>query len=84
MARGVVKRLRDAGFTGVTIDTCALRRSPPCAILQPVQQSLTLSLCAARVSYAHGSLRAARFLRDKKTGLYDMQDVLGLRQAAAK
>lgn len=34
---------------------------------------------ASRVSYAHGSLRAARFLADKTTGLYDMQDVLGLR-----
>jgi 4-hydroxy-tetrahydrodipicolinate reductase len=34
---------------------------------------------ASRVTYAHGSLRAARFLRDKTTGLYDMQDVLGLR-----
>ncbi len=34
---------------------------------------------SSRVSYAHGSLRAARFLRDKATGLYDMQDVLGLR-----
>jgi len=39
---------------------------------------------ASRVTYAHGSLRAARFLRDKKTGLYDMQDVLDLRQAAVK
>ncbi len=35
---------------------------------------------SSRVSYAHGSLRAARFLADKKTGLYDMQDVLGLRE----
>jgi 4-hydroxy-tetrahydrodipicolinate reductase len=35
---------------------------------------------SSRVTYAHGSLRAARFLRDRKTGLYDMQDVLGLRQ----
>jgi len=34
---------------------------------------------SSRVTYAHGSLRAARFLTDKKTGLYDMQDVLGLR-----
>lgn len=34
---------------------------------------------ASRVTYAHGSLRAARFLTDKATGLYDMQDVLGLR-----
>jgi len=34
---------------------------------------------ASRVTYAHGSLRAARFLSDKSTGLYDMQDVLGLR-----
>jgi 4-hydroxy-tetrahydrodipicolinate reductase len=34
---------------------------------------------ASRVTYAHGSLRAARFLRDKATGLFDMQDVLGLR-----
>lgn len=33
---------------------------------------------ASRVTYAHGSLRAARFLADKATGLYDMQDVLGL------
>ncbi len=34
---------------------------------------------SSRVTYAHGSLRAARFLRDKTTGLFDMQDVLGLR-----
>lgn len=34
---------------------------------------------SSRVTYAHGALRAARFLRDKKTGLYDMQDVLGLK-----
>ncbi len=34
---------------------------------------------SSRVTYAHGSLRAARFLQDRDTGLYDMQDVLGLR-----
>ena len=34
---------------------------------------------SSRVTYAHGSLRAARFLADKKIGLYDMQDVLGLK-----
>jgi 4-hydroxy-tetrahydrodipicolinate reductase len=34
---------------------------------------------ASRVTYAHGALRAARFLQDKSTGLYDMQDVLGLK-----
>ncbi len=34
---------------------------------------------ASRVTYAHGSLRAARFLVDKSSGLYDMQDVLGLK-----
>lgn len=34
---------------------------------------------SSRVTYAHGSLRAARFLADKKTGLFDMFDVLGLR-----
>jgi len=34
---------------------------------------------SSRVSYALGSLRAARFLAGRKTGLYDMQDVLGLR-----
>lgn len=34
---------------------------------------------SSRVTYAHGSLRAARFLADRKTGLYDMQDVLGLK-----
>lgn len=34
---------------------------------------------ASRMPYALGSLRAARFLREKKNGLFDMQDVLGLR-----
>jgi 4-hydroxy-tetrahydrodipicolinate reductase len=34
---------------------------------------------SSRVSYAHGSLRAARFLAAKQIGLYDMQDVLGLK-----
>lgn len=34
---------------------------------------------AGRMPYAQGSLRAARFLRGKAKGLFDMQDVLGLR-----
>ena len=34
---------------------------------------------SSRNIYAQGSLRAARFLANHKTGLYDMQDVLGLR-----
>jgi 4-hydroxy-tetrahydrodipicolinate reductase len=34
---------------------------------------------SSRLSYAHGSLRAARFLADKPHGLFDMQDVLNLR-----
>jgi len=34
---------------------------------------------SSRVTYAHGSLRAARFLADKPAGLFDMFDVLGLR-----
>jgi 4-hydroxy-tetrahydrodipicolinate reductase len=34
---------------------------------------------SSRVTYAQGSLRAVRFLADKKTGLYDMFDVLGLK-----
>ncbi len=34
---------------------------------------------ASRMSYALGALRAARFLRDKRNGLFDMQDVLGLK-----
>jgi len=33
---------------------------------------------SSRVTYAQGSLRAARFLRDRQTGLFNMQDVLGL------
>jgi 4-hydroxy-tetrahydrodipicolinate reductase len=32
-----------------------------------------------RLTYALGALRAARFLENKRTGLFDMQDVLGLR-----
>lgn len=34
---------------------------------------------SSRMTYAHGSLRAARFLNTKSTGLFDMQDVLGLK-----
>jgi 4-hydroxy-tetrahydrodipicolinate reductase len=34
---------------------------------------------SSRVTYAHGALRAARFLAGKATGLYDMQDVLSLK-----
>ena len=34
---------------------------------------------SSRLSYAQGSLRAARFLAQHNTGLFDMQDVLGLR-----
>ncbi len=33
----------------------------------------------SRAGYALGALRAARFLKDRDRGLYDMQDVLGLR-----
>lgn len=34
---------------------------------------------SSRMTFALGALRAARFLADKTNGLYDMQDVLGLR-----
>ena len=34
---------------------------------------------SSRATYAQGSLRAAAFIADKKTGLFDMFDVLGLR-----
>lgn len=34
---------------------------------------------SSRATYAQGSLRAARFLASRRTGLYDMRDVLGLR-----
>ena len=33
---------------------------------------------SSRATYADGSLRAARFLQDKRKGLFDMADVLGL------
>ena len=33
----------------------------------------------SRATYAQGAMRAARFLAGKPAGLYDMQDVLGLR-----
>lgn len=32
-----------------------------------------------RETFAAGALRAAHFLMNKKNGLFDMQDVLGLR-----
>src|SRR5690606_28017850 len=34
---------------------------------------------SSRVTYAHGALRACRFLAGRGEGLYDMHDVLGLR-----
>jgi 4-hydroxy-tetrahydrodipicolinate reductase len=34
----------------------------------------------SRMTYALGALRAAKFLRGKRAGLYDMKDVLGLKQ----
>lgn len=34
---------------------------------------------SSRATFAEGALRAARFLIDKQSGLFDMQDVLGLR-----
>ncbi len=34
---------------------------------------------SSRATYATGALRAAKFLKDKPNGLFDMQDVLGLR-----
>lgn len=34
---------------------------------------------SSRATFAIGALRAAKYLAGKKTGLYDMQDVLGLR-----
>lgn len=34
---------------------------------------------SSRATFAKGALRAVRFLAGKKTGLFDMQDVLGLR-----
>ncbi|MGB8299947.1 MAG: 4-hydroxy-tetrahydrodipicolinate reductase, partial [Azonexus sp.] len=33
----------------------------------------------SRMPYALGSMRAARFLAGRRSGLFDMQDVLGLR-----
>jgi 4-hydroxy-tetrahydrodipicolinate reductase len=34
---------------------------------------------SSRATFAQGALRAARFLAAKQTGLYDMQDILGLK-----
>jgi 4-hydroxy-tetrahydrodipicolinate reductase len=34
---------------------------------------------SSRVTYAHGALRAARFLAGKPNGLFGMDDVLGLK-----
>ena len=34
---------------------------------------------SSRVTYAHGAIRACRFLADKPNGLFDMYDVLGLK-----
>jgi len=44
--------------------------------LPPPRQPSTSS---SRATYAQGAMRAARFLAGKPPGLYDMQDVLGLK-----
>ncbi|MDE2120138.1 MAG: hypothetical protein KGJ64_05565, partial [Betaproteobacteria bacterium] len=36
---------------------------------------------SSRATYAEGSLRAVRFLAGRAPGLYDMHDVLGLKNA---
>lgn len=38
---------------------------------------------SGRDIYAHGALRAAHFVKERLSGLYDMQDVLGLRRGVA-
>jgi 4-hydroxy-tetrahydrodipicolinate reductase len=37
-------------------------------------------IASSRETFARGAVRAAEWLRDRDPGLYDMQDVLGLRQ----
>ncbi|MAD57695.1 MAG: hypothetical protein CMK44_03875 [Porticoccus sp.] len=34
---------------------------------------------SSRMSFARGAVKAADWISEKKTGIYDMQDVLGLR-----
>jgi 4-hydroxy-tetrahydrodipicolinate reductase len=34
---------------------------------------------SSRMTFAKGALRAARWIMERERGLYDMQDVLGLR-----
>ena len=36
---------------------------------------------SSRATYAQGSLRAARFVARQAAGLFDMNDVLGMRRA---
>ena len=50
----------------------------PVATRSPSSQTVA-SRSSSRANYAAGSLRAAAFLRGRRNGLYDMQDVLGLR-----
>jgi 4-hydroxy-tetrahydrodipicolinate reductase len=37
---------------------------------------------SSRANFAHGALRAARFVRDRTRGLFDMADVLGFTESA--
>ena len=41
--------------------------------------ALIIILLVSAAGYAQGSLRAVRFLADKRAGLFDMFDVLNLR-----
>jgi 4-hydroxy-tetrahydrodipicolinate reductase len=37
----------------------------------------------SRMNFAQGALRAARYLAGRQPGLYDMHDVLGIRETLA-
>ena len=61
-------------MTGV--QTCAL---PIFMFAGPGERVEIIVRSGSRATYAQGAVRAARFLAGKKSGLFDMQDVLGLR-----
>ena len=50
-----------------------------CCSPAPASASRSRHKSASRATYAQGSLRAVRFLAGKRSGLFDMFDVLGLR-----
>ena len=78
--------LRGVGKTVLIMELIrtAVERHSGTSVFAGIGERIEISHKAStREHFAQGSLQAARFLTDKKSGFFDMFDVLGLRESGA-